>query len=245
MTARTGAAWDAGLTPQQISLFDSYCRLLLEHRRRSGLTSLTERTQIERRHFGESLALGRALEAAGVLASPAIDIGTGAGFPGVPIKIMRPDLQLTLLEATGKKAAFLQLLVETLGLADVAVVQGRAEEMAHDPAHRERYRLALARAVAPLPVLVELALPFLQLGGVLAAPKGSGALREAGEATAALEACGGRVELVRALDVPWPGVAPTLVLVRKVAPTPASLPRRPGVPGKRPLGGRKGGSARQ
>ena len=191
------------------------------------------------------MALGRALDAAGVLASPAIDIGAGAGFPGVPIKIVRSELHLTLLEATGKKAAFLRLLVETLGLVDVAVVQGRAEEVGHDPAHRERYRLALARAVAPLPVLVELALPFLQVGGVLAAPKGSGAPREAREAAAALEACGGRVELVRPLDVPSPAVAPTLVLVRKVAPTPASLPRRPGVPGKRPLGGRRGGSARQ
>jgi 16S rRNA (guanine527-N7)-methyltransferase len=190
---------------------------------------------VDRRHFGESLALLRVLEDAGLLRSPAIDIGSGAGFPGVPIKIVRPELRLTLLEATGKKVAFLTLLVEALGLRDVSVVHGRAEEVAHDPAHRERYLLALARAVAPLRVLVELALPFLQIGGVLAAPKGSAARREVEEAATALQACGGEVEAVRPLPLAPKGPVPTLVLVRKVAPSPAHLPRRPGIPAKRPL----------
>lgn len=207
----------------------------MAERCRAGLTSLTRRGEVERRHFGESLAVLGALETAGAFGSPAIDIGAGGGFPGVPIKIVRPDLRLTLLEATGKKAAFLELLAERLGLTDVAVVHGRAEELAHDPGHREAYRLALARAVAPLRVLVELALPFLETGGFLAAPKGSGAEQEVRDAANALAVCGGRVDLIEPLDLSGPGPVPTLVLVRKVAPTSGRYPRRAGIPGKRPL----------
>lgn len=223
------------LSPAQGRAFDAYFELLASERKRAALTSLTEREDVERRHFGESLALLETLESMDAFASPAIDIGAGAGFPGVPIKIVRPDLRLTLLEATGKKAAFLELLVDRLGLTRVTVIHGRAEDIARQPAHRERYRLALARAVAPLRTLVELALPFLEPGGYLAAPKGSGAEREVHEAANALAVCGGRVEAVRALDFPGPGPIPVLVLVRKTAATPDRYPRRAGVPGKRPL----------
>lgn len=235
MAGEEEALGASGLTPEQRALFDSYRQLLIAHRGRAALISRASAEAVDRRHFGESLALLRALEDAGALASPAIDIGTGAGFPGVPIKIVRPELCLTLLEATGKKAAFLALLVEALGLRHVLVVQGRAEELGHYPSHRERYLLALARAVAPLRVLVELALPFLQVGGVLATPKGSAGRREVKEAATALEICGGEVEAVRPLPLSVEGPVPILVLVRKVAPTPDHLPRRPGIPAKRPL----------
>lgn len=221
--------------PDQLQAFHTYTRLLIEEGRRANLTALREPEAIERRHFGESLALLDALESLGAFGSPAIDIGSGAGFPGLPIKIVRPSLQLTLLEATGKKARFLELAVRALGLSGVTVVHGRAEELAHDAAHRESYALAMARAVGPLRVLAELALPFLRIGGFLAAPKGSAAPREVREAGNALEVCGGDVALVRPLDVPGPGPAPTLVLVRKVRQTPPQYPRRPGIPSKRPL----------
>jgi 16S rRNA (guanine527-N7)-methyltransferase len=223
------------LTPQQVQAFGLYYRELMAERPRAGLTSLTDSEAVQRRHFLESLALLRALEEAGAFGPTAIDIGTGAGFPGLPIKLVRPGLALTLLEATGKKAAFLGRLVGKLGLEGVAVLQGRAEELAHYPAHRAAYHLALARAVAPLPVLVELALAFLRPGGYLATPKGSAAAREVRQAAAALQACGGRVELLRPLELPGPGPIPTLVLVRKVADTPERYPRRPGIPSKRPL----------
>ena len=223
------------LSPAQLQSFDVYYQQLVSERRKASLTSLTDIEAIQRRHFGESLALLRALEEFGAFHSPAIDIGAGAGFPGLPIKIARPELQLTLLEATGKKVDFLKRLIEKLGLRGVAVIHGRAEELAHDPAHRGAYRLALARAVAPLPVLVELALPLLRVGGYLAAPKGSAAPREAREAGSALAACGGEIERMQPLDLPWPGPVPTLVLVRKVAATPERFPRRPGIPAKRPL----------
>ncbi len=223
------------LSPAQLQSFSVYYQRLISERRKASLTSLTDIEAIQRRHFGESLALLRALEDFGAFSSPAIDIGAGAGFPGLPIKIARPELRLTLLEATGKKVDFLKRLIETLDLSGADVIRGRAEELAHDPAHRAAYRLALARAVAPLPVLVELALPFLSVGGYLAAPKGSAAPREAREAASALAACGGEIVRMQPLDLPGPGPVPTLVLVRKVAATPERFPRRTGIPAKRPL----------
>lgn len=223
------------LSPAQLKAFDAYRALLISHRSRAGLTSLRDPDAIDRRHFGESLALLKALEVAGVFASPAIDIGSGAGFPGLPLKIARPQLELTLLEATAKKAAFLETVVRGLGLTGVTVLTERAEDAARDPRHRGAYALALARAVAPLGVLAELAVPFLRVGGRLASPKGSGAAREVAEAEGALTALGGEIEAVTSLERNGQGVAPTLVIVRKVTETPERYPRRAGVPSKRPL----------
>ena len=223
------------LKPAELEAFGVFTQLLLTGTSLSNLTALKEPGAIERRHFGESLAVLKALESLDAFHSPAIDIGSGAGFPGLPIKIVRPDLELTLLEATGKKARFLELVVQSLGLAGVTVVNGRAEDLAHDLEHRGAYALALARAVAPLSALVELALPFLRVGGHLAAAKGSAAPRETREAQNALDICGGRIMAVQPLDVPGPGPIPNLVLVKKVRETPSPYPRRPGTPAKRPL----------
>lgn len=223
------------LSSEQEEAFRLYLQRILAEREQAALSSLKESEAIQRRHFLESLALLRALEDTGAWGPSAIDIGAGAGFPGLPIKIVRPELRLTLLEATAKKADFLRRLVEHLGLKDTVVIHCRAEELAHSPDHRAGYHLALARAVAPLPVLVELALPFLSLGGYLAAPKGSAAQREVAEAAAALRWCGGQVQAVLPLDLPEAKPAPTLVLIRKVAETPERFPRRPGIPTKRPL----------
>jgi 16S rRNA (guanine527-N7)-methyltransferase len=216
-------------------LFELYLRELEAARPRLRLTSLTDRDEIQRRHFLEPLALLAAIERDDLPRGRVIDIGSGAGFPGLPMKIERPEMNLTLLEANERRAAFLRHLVERLELEGVSVVCGRAEDVAHDPAHRETYDLAVARAVARLPTLVELALPFLRVGGWLAAPKGSGATREVREAAAALAACGGSVEAVRPLDLPAWNTPPTLVLVRKHSRTPDRFPRRPGIPAKRPL----------
>lgn len=223
------------LAPAQVEAFRSYTELLVRESSRLNLTALRDPRAIERRHFGESLAVAKALESLGALRSPAIDIGSGAGFPGLAMKIGRPELRITLLEATGKKARFLEMVIDELGLSGVTVINGRAEEIAHDPGHRGAYELALARAVAPLRVLVELSLPLLRRGGYLAAPKGSGASREVGEAGNALRLCGGEVAAVAPLDVPGPGPGPVLVLIRKSTETPDAYPRRPGIPAKRPL----------
>lgn len=222
-----------------LARFESYYRLLAGSARRASLTSVTSYEGVQQRHFLESLALLVALRRAGVLDPGAtartLDVGAGAGLPGLPMKLAQPGLSLTLLEATAKKAAFLVELVLELGLEDVEVVTARAEEEAHQPHHREAYDLVVARTVAPLPVLLELALPFLRSGGHLAAPKGSRAHREVAASGRALAVLGGEVVAVEPMPVPGARHQPTLVLVRKVAPTPVAYARRPGMPAKRPL----------
>jgi 16S rRNA (guanine527-N7)-methyltransferase len=223
------------LTADQLAKFDLYARRLLEENRRTNLTSTRDREGVYRRHFAESLAILRLLDERGVELSPVIDVGTGAGFPGLPIKIARPEIEMTLLEATGKKARFLESIVAELGLADVRVVQGRAEDVARETAQRGAYRLVLARAVAPLPVLLELTLPFLAAGGVLAAPKGSALQREVRASANALATIGGKIEATLPLELPGEGPKQTLVIVRKTGTSPEQYPRRAGMPAKRPL----------
>ncbi len=226
------------LSEAQLEDFRTYYRELVREAPHADLTAVTDLEGVQRRHFLESLALGRHLLDLGLLPlggqGAVIDIGTGGGFPGLPMRLVW-DFPLTLLEAHRRKARFLERLVALLGLRGVQVVWGRAEEVAHLPPHREAYRLALARAVAPLPTLVELALPFLQVGGHLASPKGERAPQEVTEARGALAVLGGEVVHVGPLPLPGPGPAPTLVVVRKARPTPPKYPRRPGVPQKRPL----------
>jgi 16S rRNA (guanine527-N7)-methyltransferase len=200
------------------------------------LTSVREPAAIETRHFLEAIAFGALLEQRGLLrdGTRVLDIGSGAGFPGLPLKIAWPGLDVTLLEATGKKCRFLAQMTKELDLGDVAVFEARTEEAGRDPAQRAAYDIVVARAVAPLPVLLEYALPFLKVGGHLAANKGSAAHSEVDASDTALRELGGEME--ETLPFYPPEVAgQTLIIVRKVAETPERYPRRTGVPSKRPL----------
>ena len=164
-----------------------------------------------------------------------IDVGSGGGLPGLPLRLARPDLSLTLLEANQRKAAFLVQAAARLQLEDVEVVARRAEEAGHDPRHREAYDFALARALAAMPVLVELCLPFVAVGGRLLAMK-TDAVEEAASARGAIARLGGELVAIS----PAASAARKLgevVVIEKVRPTPAEFPRRPGVPGRRPLAG--------
>jgi 16S rRNA (guanine527-N7)-methyltransferase len=200
------------------------------------LTSVRDPVAIERRHLIESLAFGRLLAERDLLPPGArvLDLGSGAGLPGLPLKVAWPELRLTLLEATGKKCRFLESAVAKLSLEGVEVAEGRAEDVAHDPAHRGAYDLVVARAVARLPVLLEYGVPFLRLGGTLAGTKGSAARTELAASGAALQALGAEV-----LDTPalaTPGLpAQTVILVAKRSETPERYPRRTGIPSKRPI----------
>jgi 16S rRNA (guanine527-N7)-methyltransferase len=164
-----------------------------------------------------------------------IDIGSGGGLPGLPLRLARPDIALTLLEANQRKAAFLVQAAATLGLADVEVVARRAEDAGHDPLHRETYDFALARAVAPMPVLVELCLPFVALGGRLLAMK-TDAAADADSARNAIARLGGELVEIGAAVSAARSLG-QVVVVQKVSPTPPEYPRRPGVPSRRPLAG--------
>jgi 16S rRNA (guanine527-N7)-methyltransferase len=165
-----------------------------------------------------------------------IDVGSGAGLPGVPLKILWPDIRLVLLDSTAKKAAFLYNLKQKLRLNDVEIVVGRAEEVAHDSHYREKFDVVLSRAVAPLPTLVELTLSFATIGGRLIAQKKGLIDSEISRAGEAISRLGGilrevrRIKLGEFTDERW------LVLIDKVSPTSSQYPRRPGIPSKRPLG---------
>jgi 16S rRNA (guanine527-N7)-methyltransferase len=218
----------------QIRQFRTYLDLLVSANSTMNLTGVRDGAAIVRRHFLESLALGSALRQRGLLADDecALDLGSGAGLPGVPMKIAWPGITLALLESTGKKARFLEGLVEALGLQSTSVLAGRSEEFAHRPDLREAFGLVVARTVAAMPGLVELALPFLHSGGVLAALKGSRVDEELFASTEALKVCGGRLMAQSRIE----GSALSLVLIEKTSVTPEAFPRRPGLPARRPIG---------
>lgn len=231
-----GAQWLLGLTltPQQRRAFQLYYQELMAWNARFNLTAITDPEGVQIRHFLDSLSCLLVIRDAKRQQS-LIDVGSGAGFPGLPLKIVCPALRLTLLEATGKKTLFLRHIVELLGLHEVTIIHARAEQIGHDPAHREAYDWAVARAVAAMPTLVEYLLPLCRLGGHCLAQKGEGAAAEVTMAEPAILLLGGRLN--RLAPVELPGLAETrhLVVIDKVARTPDKHPRRPGMPAKRPI----------
>ncbi len=214
------------LTAEQLDRFDAYYALLLEWNERMNLTAITEQEDVARKHFVDSLAAEPYLRKG----ARTIDVGTGAGFPGVPLLIVRPDLKLTLLDALNKRLVFLETVCRTLGL-NAELAHLRAEDAGRDPAYRERFDAALTRAVAALPVLIELTVPLLQVGGVGIAYKGDAA-RELDESRAALGQLHARA---KAVAVPSDYGVRSLILIEKKAPTPAAYPRRAGIPERKPL----------
>jgi len=231
-------AWGIELSEAQIRAFQIYYEELIAWNARFNLTAITDYRQVQIRHFLDSLSCLLVLDERFPTDRPpprVIDIGAGAGFPGMALKLIRPDWDLTLVDSVRKKTQFLEHLVEILGLTRVLVLWARAEELGQDPVHREQYDVALGRAVAELPVLAEYLLPFCRIGGTMIAPKGIKAEAEIAAAQQAIDLLGGRLIEVREVDVPGLKETRRLVVVEKVAPTPARYPRRAGVPAKYPL----------
>jgi len=209
-------------------LFDIYLAELIEWNKKFNLTAITGPDEIRKRHFEDSLALLSHFSRFTSHCS-LIDIGTGAGFPGLPLKIACPEIKLTLVEATKKKIEFLKHIVNVLGLEGVEIIWGRAEDIVKDK--REQFDLAVARAVAELRVLVELCLPFVKVGGLFIAYKGAKAKEEIKAATNAIKILGGEEPIRRGGS----GSEVSLIIIKKVTKTPPKYPRRPGVAKKRPL----------
>lgn len=223
------------LTAGQLAQFERYQELLLDWNRRLNLTAIRDAAGIQQRHFLDSL--GCAPITGDLGRQRLVDVGTGAGFPGLPLKILFPSLELTLVESVGKKARFLEVAVEALALTGVQIIVDRAENVGRMPGHREAYDWAVARAVAGLPTLVEYLLPLCRVGGRMLAQKGPRAAAEMAEAAWAIEKLGGGPATVHEVTVPGLDGNRTLVIVRKVGPTPDDYPRRLGAPGKAPLRG--------
>jgi len=227
--------WGLDLRSESLAAFQTYYEELIAWNERANLTAITDYQEVQIKHFLDSLSCLLVLAGLPMDGWRGLDIGAGAGFPGLPLKIARPQMELTLLEAKKKRVRFLQHLVERLKLPGVAVIRGRAEELGRQPGHREGYDLVLARAVATLPVLLEYALPLCQIGGIFLAQKGPDIKEELETSKVALRVLGGQMREVRGLELPHSMGRRNLVVVEKVAPTPEKYPRRPGMPAKRPL----------
>lgn len=221
------------LTGRQVVALMTYERELLAWNEKFNLTAIRDAEGIRTKHFLDSFSCVLAWRE--TPPRSLVDVGTGAGFPGLPLKILYPSMKLTLVESVGKKANFCRHVAGTLKLEAVEVIHARAEEVGQMPGQREAYDWAVARAVANLPVLVEYLLPLVRVGGAMLAQKGISGPAEAHKAERAMKLLGG--SLRQLIPVTLPGVAEDryLVIADKVAATPKNYPRRPGEPGKKPL----------
>ena len=223
------------LSDDQIRQFQIFERELEAWNRRFNLTRITGRERVQTHHFLDSLTAVLALPPDVRDGGKVIDVATGAGFPGIPLKIALPGVRLTLVDSVGKKATFLEHLLDALNLSDVQLLLERAETLAHEPDNRDAFDVVLARGLAPMRVLAELTLPFCKPGGIVVAHKKGDISQELEDAQNAIAVLGGGLADIRPVSVTGLEDDRALVVVEKVSPTPARYPRRPGIPKKRPL----------
>jgi 16S rRNA (guanine527-N7)-methyltransferase len=224
------------LTPKQTQQFQLYYKELVEWNKRVNLTAITDYEEVQLKHFLDSLTLVPAFEDKAWSKGDflLLDVGTGAGMPGIPLKILLPKVRLVLLESVAKKTAFLQHVVNCLSLDHVEILTGRAEDIAHQDSYRERFDLVVSRAVGRLSTIAELTLPFCREGGLFIAPKKGKIEEELSQAAKAIDTLGGKLKEVKKVELKL--LEPRfLVMVEKVSPTPQRYPRRAGVPARRPL----------
>jgi len=221
------------ITGRQVMALMTYEKELLEWNQKFNLTAIRDSESIRTKHFLDSFSCVLAWKASPP--NQVIDVGTGAGFPGIPLKILYPSLKLTLVESVGKKAMFCQHIVRVLGLEHVDVIQARAEDLGQNPQHREKYDWAIARAVANLNVLSEYLIPLVRLGGAMLAQKGESGPAEAQAAEESMKLLGGKLKQLIPVNLPSVAEDRYLVVVEKVAATPPKYPRKPGIPMKQPL----------
>ena len=227
-------ALDIELTPEQIDQLDRYLALVLDENTRTNLTAVREVDAAWRRLIIDSLTVLPGLDELEP-GSRVIDVGSGAGLPGMPVAIARPSLKVTLLESTGKKADFIRRAIEALGLKNATVLQERAETAGHSPEHREQYDACINRAVGPMNVLLEFAMPLVAVGGRVLAMKGPKVEEELGEAGDALSILGaGDLAVIDAYPESFGNDLVIVSIIKEVA-TPNEYPRLPGVPKKSPL----------
>jgi 16S rRNA (guanine527-N7)-methyltransferase len=225
------------LNSKQVKQFELYYQELIEWNKKINLTAITDYSSVQVKHFLDSLTVTLALPEERVERPDfnIVDIGTGAGFPGVPLKILFPQPKLVLIEPTTKKTAFLHHIIQKLKLENVEVLNSRAEEAAHLSLYREQFALVLSRAVALLPTLVELTLPFCQIGGRFIAQKKGEIDEEINRAKEAIAILGGKLDQIKKIELDEFNDARYLVIIDKIYPTPSKYPRRPGVPKRRPI----------
>lgn len=221
------------LSDRQLEQFELYYKELVEWNEKMNLTAITDRDQVYLKHFYDSLTLSFHVVMTDV--ETMADIGAGAGFPSIPVKIAYPHLKLTIVDSLNKRIHFLQHLVEVLGLEHVQCVHARAEEAGRKAELRDRFDMVSARAVARLNVLNELCLPFAKQGGAFAAMKGSQSAEELSEAQASIQLLNAKLEKVATFELPVEQSERNIIVMRKIGGTPGKYPRKPGTPAKEPI----------
>lgn len=225
----------SGITASEDQLvqLERYYQMLVDWNQRMNLTAITEPREVAVKHMVDSLlCFDRTYFPQG---AKVIDVGTGAGFPGIPLKIIYPDLEMVLFDSLQKRLKFLQAVIDELGLTDIYCVHGRAEDGGRDPALREKFDVVVSRAVARMVLLVEWCLPFLHTGGWMIALKGAQYQEELLEAKRAIQLLGGKAGAAQEVSLPGFSERRGLLFVQKITKTPAAYPRRPGVADKKPL----------
>lgn len=231
--ARSAEDYGIALFDMQLAQFTRYYELLLAWNEKVNLTAITDAEGVAVKHIIDSLsAYDASLFTEGVTV---LDVGTGAGFPGLPLKIFAPSIELTLMDSLQKRVKFLQAVVAELGLSGVHCVHARAEEAARMTAYREQFDIVCARAVARLPILAEYAMPFVRRGGHFLALKGKAFAEEASEAKKAIKVLGGKSVTIRAVKLPGLDDKRAVIVVEKAMPTPKAYPRKAGTPSKSPI----------
>ena len=223
------------LTPEQVQMFKDYYQELTSWNRRMNLTAIVEYQEAQTKHFLDSLTTSLVLSDRVREYGRVMDIGSGGGFPGVPLKVVFPGIHLALMDSVGKKTTFLTHLVSFLGLTDVEVYTGRAEDLALNPRLRESFDVVVSRGIASMRILMELTLPYCRVGGMVVTLKKGDIASEVVSSLHAMEVLGGRIRESRGVDVEGLRDGRVLVVVDKVKHTPTKFPRRPGLPRKHPL----------
>ena len=227
------AAMDIPCTEQMKQKFDKYYELLIEWNKVMNLTAITDYNEVLIKHFADSISLGKYMDLNNV--ESVIDIGTGAGFPGIPLKIVYPNIKLTLLDSLNKRIRFLDTVIDTLQLKDVQTLHGRAEDFAKKGFHREHYDLAVSRAVANLAVLSEYCIPYVKKEGYFIPYKSGTIQDEVDQAQNAIKTLGGTIEKIKKFTLAQSDIERSLVFIKKTNNTPGRYPRKAGTPTKEPL----------
>lgn len=225
---------DIVLSEEQLQQFLSYYEMLIEKNKVMNLTAITEKEEVIDKHFIDSISLNKAMDVTKPL--KILDLGTGAGFPGIPLKIAYPNLEITLLDSLNKRIKFLDEVIEVLGLEGIVTIHGRAEDYAKQVSYREQFDICVSRAVANLATLSEYCLPYVKEGGCFISYKSGSVEEELEQSKKAIFELGGKVKEVIAFTLPETDIERTFVVIEKVRKTPKKYPRKAGLPSKEPIG---------
>lgn len=216
---------------EQAEQFFEYMNLLIEWNEKMNLTAIIEPEEIILKHFIDSITILKDIEDGSKL----VDVGTGAGFPGIPLSIMNPTLKITLVDSLNKRLIFLQEVVDKLGLQNIEIVHARAEEFGQNKNYREQFDIATSRAVANLSTLSEYLIPLVKVGGKVISMKAAEAQEEINDAKKAIEVLGGKIEKIDEFNLPQSDIGRTVIIIKKEKQTPSKYPRKPGTPSKEPI----------